>query len=108
MIKSYVLRAGSNIREHGDVGYRDLFSKLDESGITKAVIITEEDALYFEKGNVSVMVCVNKENVGAAKIFARKIAKEAKKIDLSSLEEAFKFAEELDKMNLDGIAKFLR
>ncbi len=108
MIKSYILKIGNNIREHGDVTYRDLFSQLDNAGIIKAVIITESEAFYFEKGKVSVMVCVNKENIGAAKIFARKIAKEAKKVDLSSLEEAFKFAEELDKMNLDGIAKFLR
>ncbi len=108
MIKSYILKVGDNIRKQGDVSYESLFGKLDEVGIVKAVIITDNDALYFEKGKVSVMVCVNKENVGAAKIFARKIAKEVKKVDLSSLEEAFKFAEELDRMDLDGIAKFLR
>ncbi len=108
MIKSYILKAGSNIRKKGEMEYEDLFLQLDKAGITKAVIITERDALYFEKSNVPVMVCTNKSNVGAAKIFAKKVAKEVKKIDLSSLDEAFKFAEELDRMNLNGIAKFLR
>ncbi len=110
MIKFYLLKMGDKIQEHGDraENYKKLLLKLDEMNLKKAIILLQEDAIYFEKDGISVIVCVSRENIGAAKIFSKKIMKKSKKVDFSSLEEAFKFAEELDKMNLNGIAKFLR
>ncbi|WP_290598196.1 MULTISPECIES: hypothetical protein [unclassified Archaeoglobus] len=110
MIKFYLLKMGDEIQEHGEGAekYKGILLKFDEMGLKRAVILLQKDALYFEKSGVSVIVCVSRENIGAAKIFSKKIMSKSKKVDLSSLEEIFEFAEELERMNLNGIAKFLR
>ena len=110
MIKSYLLKTGEELREHGDVPaeYRELFSILIENEFKNAVLILNGEALYFESNSVSGLVEVDRKHIGAAKILLRRVAKEAKKVDLSSIEEAFEFAEQLEKADLDGIAKCLR
>ncbi|MBO8180415.1 MAG: hypothetical protein H0Z19_08050 [Archaeoglobus sp.] len=110
MIKSYLIKTGEELREHGEVPaeYRELFSILLENKIKNAVLLLNDEALYFESGAVSGLVEVDRKHIGAAKILLRKVAREAKKVDLSSVEEAFKLAEELEKADLNGIAKFLR
>lgn len=110
MIKSYLLKTGKELREHGKVPteYRELFSILLENNFKSAVIFLNSEALYFESNSVSGLVEVDRKHLGAAKILLRKVAKEAKKVDLSSVEDAFELAEQLEKADLDGIAKFLR
>lgn len=110
MIKFYLLKVSDDVQEHGEGAkkYRDLLLKLDDIGLKRAVIILQNDSLYFEKNGVSVMVCVNRENIGAAKIFSKKIIGKSRKVDFGSLEEVFEFAEELEKADLDTVAKFLR
>lgn len=110
MIKFYILKMGDRIRERGKTPeyLKDLLFKLTEVDVRMAVIFLQDDAIYFKKNNVSTLICTNRENIGAAKIFAKKLIRESKKIDLSSIDDVFRFAEELEKMDLDGIAKFLR
>jgi hypothetical protein len=110
MIKSYLIKVGEELKEHGGVKevYRTIFTKLIDFKIKNAVLILNDNALYFENNDVKALVEVERKNVGAAKILLRKIAKRAKKVDLSSIEEVFEFAEELERMNLDGITRFLR
>ncbi|WP_202318356.1 hypothetical protein [Archaeoglobus neptunius] len=110
MIKSYLLKIGDEFRKHGEGAdkFREILSELDKLGIRNAVILLNSNALYFEKNNVAAIVEVSRGNLGAAKIFIKKIARESKKINLSTIEDAFKFAEELEKADLNGIAKFLR
>ncbi len=107
---SYVVKVGDEVRSQGGCEYMDLFNKLSDK-VDRAVIVTDTEAMYFERNGinrVAVMVCTEKNSVGAAKLFAKKILSSAKKVDFSSLEDAFEFAEKLDKMDLDEVAKFLR
>jgi len=107
MIKSYLLKRGSELKEHGEIsGFKKLFSKLLEANIKNAVIFMNENALYFESNDFAGLVEVERSNIGAAKILLRRLGRD--KLSLSSLEEVFEFAEKLDKMDLDEVAKFLR
>ena len=85
-----------------------MFSVLLENKIKNAVLLLNDEALYFESNDISGLVEVDKKHIGTAKILLRKVEKETRKVDLSSIEEAFELAEKLEKANLDEIAKFLR
>jgi len=86
---------------------RELFTKLKESGVRKAVIFGKETAIYFEAlGEKFIMVGVERSSAGFAKIYAKKIlGKDKKKIDLRSIEDAFEFAKKVENASLDELAK---
>lgn len=105
-LKFYIVEKEGKIQSEG-VEEKELFIKLKESGIKRAIFFGKETAIYFETvGDKAVMVGVDRVSAGFAKIYARKILKEdKKKIDLKSLEDAFEFAERVEKADLDELAK---
>jgi hypothetical protein len=112
-VKFHLLKIGDRIENHGDADscnkYLDLFSKLNESDVKKAILFFNDEAIYFEKGEASVLVGTQKNTVGMAKFYARKLMESNKKrTKLSSLDEAFKLAEEIEKMDLEEFMKFTR
>ena len=105
-LKFYIVEKDGKVESEG-VEEKNLFNRLRESGIKKAILFGKDTAIYFETlGDRCVMVGVDRFSAGFAKIYARKILKEEKKkIDLKSLEDAFEFAERVEKANLDELAK---
>ena len=110
MIKSYLLKTSEGLKEYGKVSaeFKELFSILMENRIKNAVIFFNSDALYFENDTITGLVEVDRKHVGAAKFLLRKLTRGTRKVDLSSVEEAFELAEKLEKADLDEIVKFLR
>lgn len=101
---SYVLKKGNEIVKRGNIDER-LFEKLANSGIRRAVFFGNE-VLYFEsQQDRAVLVSVEKKNAGFAKLLARKLLGEEKKIDLKALDEVFDFAEKVKKASLDELSR---
>jgi hypothetical protein len=64
-----------------------------------------KDAIYYESSDEkSVMVSVDRNRAGFAKIIAKKLFGK-KLVDLSSIEEAFEFAERVKDASLEDLAK---
>lgn len=104
--KFYILQVGEEITTEGIEDLK-LFTKLREGGIKKAILVGKENAIYFEAfEKKSVMVGVDRNSAGASRLIARKLLFETKKkVDLSSIEEAFEFAKKVENADLDELAK---
>ncbi|MDI9642354.1 MAG: hypothetical protein QXQ38_03145 [Archaeoglobaceae archaeon] len=104
--KFYVLQIDGEISKEG-IEDLELFKKLKESEVKKAILMGKETAIYFETfEKKSVMVGIEKSSAGAARLIARKLAfGSKKKIDLISIEEAFEFAKKVENADLDELAK---
>ncbi|MEM2727364.1 MAG: hypothetical protein QXV61_03800 [Archaeoglobaceae archaeon] len=105
-LKFYVLEKEGEIRSEGTED-RELFLKLKDSGIRKAILLGKETAIYFEavEGNF-VMVGVERKSAGFARVYAKKIlGGDKKKIDLKSIEDVFEFAKRVESADLDELAK---
>ncbi|MCS7144404.1 MAG: hypothetical protein NZ879_05215 [Archaeoglobaceae archaeon] len=105
-LKFYILEKGEKIESEG-IEEKDLFFKLKESGIKKAILLGKETAIYFENfEDKFVMVGVERRSAGFARVYAKKIIGEDKrKIDLRSLEDVFEFAKKVESADLDELAK---
>ncbi|MEG9193923.1 MAG: hypothetical protein HA489_05410 [Archaeoglobales archaeon] len=104
--KFYIMEKEGKIIAEG-TEERELFTKLKESGIRKAVLLGKDTAIYFEAlGGKYIMVGVERSSAGFAKIYAKRIlGEDKKKIDLRSIEEAFEFAKKVENASLDELAK---
>ncbi|MET1125158.1 MAG: hypothetical protein ABWW66_07905 [Archaeoglobaceae archaeon] len=101
----YIVKKRDKIKSNCEE-FEELFEKLSEK-VNSGIMLTKEAAIYFERGDdYAVLVSVEREKAGLAKLKARKLVESVP--DFQNLEEAFKFAEEVEKMDLDDIAKFLR
>ena len=111
MIEFYLFRRDGELEMKGKEEeckkYLDLFEALEKTELRRAVFFSDSIAIYFEKNRTSILVGAKKSNVGAAELFAKKILRSVK-VDLSSIEEAFEFAEKIDRMSLDELAKHLK
>ncbi|MDK2794970.1 MAG: hypothetical protein PWQ22_98 [Archaeoglobaceae archaeon] len=104
--KFYILQIGDEVTSEG-IEETELFKKLRDSGIKKAILVGEETAIYFEAFEKKfVMVGVERKSAGVARIIARNlVSRSRKKIDFSSLEEVFEFAKRVENADLDELAK---
>jgi hypothetical protein len=107
-----MVKVSDELKKHGNEDlcsrYVDLFRKLDDVGLKAATLFFDELALHFEKDKIAVLVGARERNIGAAKIFARKLIRSNKKLDLSSIEDAFEIAEEIDRMSIEDVVKYYR
>ncbi len=105
-VKFYIVEKEGKIKAEGPMD-NDLFLKLKESGIRKAILLGKETAIYFESVEGKyVMVGVERGSAGFARVFAKKIlGEEKKKVDLKSIEDAFEFAKKVENASLDELAK---
>lgn len=105
-IKFYIVEKEGKIRSEG-TEEMDLFIKLRDSGIKKAILLGKDTSIYFESVEGSfVMVGVESRSAGFARIYAKKIlGEDKKKIDLKSIEDIFEFAKKVESANLDELAK---
>jgi len=112
VVKGYILMDSNDLEHSGEYSkYLDLFLKMDDMGIKRTTLFFTQDAIYFEKDEeISVLVVAQKNTVGMAKLYAKKLIKSKKKrkIKLDSLDEIFKLAEEIDKMSLVELVKTSR
>jgi len=104
--KFYVLQLGDEISSEG-IEDLELFKRLRDAGIKKAILLGSDSAVYFEAFERKfVMVGVNRKLAGTARVIARKLLfGSRKKLDLSSIEEVFEFAKKVENANLDELAK---
>jgi len=105
-LKFYIVEKEGKIQSEGE-GEIELFKKIKQIGVKKAILLGKENAIYFEfSGEKYVMVGVDRTHAGFARIYAKKILREdSKKIDLKSLEEIFEFAKKVESADLDELAK---
>ncbi|MEM1579176.1 MAG: hypothetical protein QXR77_05825 [Archaeoglobaceae archaeon] len=105
MHKFYILQNGEKTISEGTVNEK-LFGKLRSAEIRRAVFLSSRDAVYFEiLHGKAVMVGVDRNSAGFAKILARKLLGLHKKIDLKSMESVFEFAKKVENADLDELAK---
>ncbi|MCS7130308.1 MAG: hypothetical protein NZ872_02695 [Archaeoglobaceae archaeon] len=104
--KFYVLESDEKITKDG-IEDLELFKRLKEAEVKKAILLGKENAIYFETFEKKfVMVGIERNLAGSARLIARKLVFESgKKIDLSSIEEAFEFAKKVESADLDELAK---
>lgn len=103
MEAKYLIKKDGAITKRGEVDEK-FFEELTKSGIKRAIFLGRE-AMYFEsQENKAVLVSVDKKNAGFAKLLAKKLLGE-KKLDLKSMDEAFEFAEKVEKATLDELAR---
>lgn len=103
MRAKYVIKRGEEIVNYGEMNER-LFEEINKAGVKRAIFLGEE-VFYFEsQENKAVLLSIEKKNSGFAKLLAKKLLEE-KKIDLKSMDEAFEFAEKVEKATLDELAK---
>ncbi len=110
-IKFYLVKINDEIKGHGNVDiynkYLSFFCKLNESNVKKAILFFNDEAAYFEKDSISVFVGTNKNNIGMAKLYAKKLINSNKtNTKLDTLDEAFKLAEKIKNMDLEEFLKF--
>lgn len=104
--KFYTLQIDDEVSSEG-IEDLELFKKLRDSGVKKAILVGKETAIYFEAFEKKfVMVGVDRNSAGIARVIARRLVFGGKKkIDLSSLEEVFEFAKKVESADLDELAK---
>jgi len=103
LAEKYILREGNKVLKEGEINER-LFEELNRAQIRKAIFIGK-DAIYYESSDEkSIMVSVDRNRAGFAKIIAKKLFGK-KLVDLSSIEEAFEFAERVKDASLEDLAK---
>jgi hypothetical protein len=107
MIKGYVLRISDKIV--GDENLKNVFMLLENSEVKRAILfLTSNDALYYRQrdDDVSILICLPKQNVGASKIYEDKLVRTYKiKSRLSTLDETFALAEEIENMSIEDFIK---
>jgi hypothetical protein len=107
MIKGYVLKISDKIV--GDENLKNVFMLLENSKVKKAILfLTDNDALYYRRRDdgVSILIRLPRQNVGASKIYEAKLVRTFKiKSKLSSLDETFALAEEIENMNIEDFIK---
>lgn len=103
--KFYIFHNGEKTVSEGAVNEK-LFENLRRAEIRRAVFLTSSDAVYFEVlHEKAVMVGVERNSAGFAKVFARRLLGSQKKIDLKSMESVFEFAKKVENADLDELAK---
>lgn len=103
--KFYIVQTDGEITSEGIEDLK-LFEGFRDGGVKKAILLGRETAIYYEAFERRfVMVGVDRNFAGIARVIARRLVFGKKKIDLSSLEEAFEFAKRVENADLDELAR---
>ncbi len=102
----YIVKKNGSLKMFGECEeYVSLFEKLEKVA-NEALILTDSLAIYFEGGELPVLVVTSRDKAGTAKLKAKRLR--SRNPRFSSLEEAFEFAERVEKMSLDEVARLAR
>lgn len=86
----------------GDEDLLDVVRILDKSKIDRCNLFFDDKVLYFNRGEYTVAIIDSRRNVGALRFYEKNLIKKiGMKLKLKNIEDVFKLAEEIERMDLD-------